>query len=74
MAMVALDVCCFHLGLEQLEKSRNWPKRSGKVVLQLSLRRLAEYYGLSSTENEAWSSYRPLSGWGAEGYRPKFPE
>ncbi len=70
-ATVLLDVCCFHQGLGQLEKSRQWPKRSGKVVLQMALQRLAEYYGIAQAQSVAMDCYRPLSSWGAEGYRPK---
>ncbi len=43
---VVLDVCCFLKGLETVERERQWPSRSGKLMLRTGLRSLARHYGL----------------------------
>ena len=41
---VLLQTCCYLNGLEQTERDLGWPRRSGKLVLQIALERLADYY------------------------------
>ena len=40
-------ICLNMLGLEQAEKRLGWPRRSGKLVLKIALRRLSRYYSSS---------------------------
>jgi hypothetical protein len=68
---ILVDVCWFLRGLEDAEKAQGWPLRSAKVVLQLSLQRLARHYGLmpKRADNGGSRSNRPRH-WGADGYKP----
>jgi len=68
LADVLVDVCCFLKGLSEIEKANGWPLRSGKLILQLALTRLARYYGIA-TEPRASFARRPRH-WGGVDYRP----
>jgi hypothetical protein len=67
-----LEVCCLTRGLEAAERALGLPQRSGKVVLQLALIRLARHYGMLPPETPPQIRAK-LRSWGAEGYRPDFP-
>jgi hypothetical protein len=69
LADVLVDVCCFLKGLGDLERSRDWPARSGKLVLTIALTALARHYGLAvAAKGPAGAAMRQ---WGAEDFRPK---
>jgi hypothetical protein len=68
---VLIDVCCHLQGLEAAERAAGWPQRSGKIVLQLALTRLARHYGLERpADANAYSA--GMRHWGSEDYRPLF--
>lgn len=47
LAGTVVDFCCFLKGIEAIERERNWPKRSARLVLQLGLSALARHYGFA---------------------------
>jgi hypothetical protein len=71
LAGILVDVCCHLKGLEEAEKNEGWPQRSGKVILQLALTRLARHYGLINDNQISEGLKRRLSHWGADDFRPK---
>lgn len=63
---IALDVCCFLKGLETVERERQWPARSAKLMLRASLMALARHYAPPAS-----GGGRGKHVWGAVGYRPE---
>jgi Domain of unknown function (DUF6456) len=65
-ADLLINVCCFDIGLEEIEARQGWPKRTGKVLLRVALNHLARHYGLIQPA-PAEGHIRHA---GAAGYRP----
>tara|TARA_R100001129_G_scaffold138498_5_gene99708 strand:+ start:15869 stop:16675 length:807 start_codon:yes stop_codon:yes gene_type:complete len=59
-----VDICCHLKGLELVERERQWPQRSAKLMLRAALDMLARHYDPGEHNSG------PLRNWGAEGYRP----
>jgi hypothetical protein len=73
MAGIVYDVCCLASGLETAERRLGWPRRSGKLVLQIALTKLSQHYGIA--RNPDTLQHRSLIGhWGKDGFRPHIPK
>ena len=71
MSKLIIDVCCLAKKLEEAEKSEGWPQRSGKVVLQIALTRLARHYGYITPVDTDRTKQTCLLHWGTEDFQPK---
>ncbi|MGH6874206.1 MAG: DUF6456 domain-containing protein, partial [Aestuariivirgaceae bacterium] len=58
---ILVEICCFTTGIESAERILGWPRRSGKVVLQLALTSLARAYGIIAPPRQAASSSSTVS-------------
>ena len=57
LSRILVEVCCFATGIESAERILGWPRRSGKVVLQLALTSLARAYGIIAPQRSGPSSH-----------------
>lgn len=64
---ILVDVCCFLKGLETVERERNWPVRSAKVMLKSALSALARHYEPEARARDAGGQ---ILHWGTTDYRP----
>ncbi len=65
-----VDICCLDKKLSDVEVASGWPKRSGKVILQLALRQLARHYGLLQDRSRRFDAVPTKRHWGDHDYRP----
>ncbi len=66
-----VDVCCYLMSLTETEKVHGWPRRSGKIILQIALSRLADHYGIQGADRAcADGRQKRISHWGDADFRP----
>ena len=63
---VVIDICCYLKGLEMVERERQWPARSAKMMLKAGLGILVRHHGLTSGIGGATHIRR----WGTPDSRP----
>ncbi len=64
---VLVDICCFLKGLGLVERERQWPPRSAKLMLRAGLSILARHYGFVGNGRD----FAPARHWGEANYRPE---
>jgi hypothetical protein len=67
---ILIDVCCHEKGIEDAEREVGWPVRSGRIVLQLALERLARHYGLGPPDDARSEGPSRIRAWGDGNHRP----
>ena len=65
-----IDICCLDKKLTDVELQSGWPKRSGKVILQLALRQLARHYKMDRDAPTSHDMEGTIRHWGGDNYRP----
>lgn len=66
---VAIDICCFEKGLETVERERQWPARSAKLLLRAALLALARHYAPPTVRAHGDNHH-----WGDADYRPSMAQ
>lgn len=67
-AGLMIDLLAFSKGVEEIERERRWPQRSGKIFIAMALARLAQHYGYAVEARGADVVKSRV--WHAEGARP----
>ncbi len=71
-AGILTEICCFLRGIGEAEDRFGWPRRSGKLVLQLALSSLARHY--ESLDAKPPREKDLLVSWGRQNYRPSIQQ
>jgi hypothetical protein len=65
LAGFLIDTCGFLISLQDAERQRGWPARSGKLAMRIALRQLARHYGIDTKQ----PAHAALEGWRASDAR-----
>jgi hypothetical protein len=69
LSPILVHICCHAAGIEAAEQILGMPRRSGKVVLQLALTRLARCYGIMASPGGRKAT--PMISSALPGWRPQ---